>query len=136
MRRLRSTRRNRWSGLLALSLTLLVAAPVAVSAAGTAPGDEVSSGSPRVDASLRKLGRGIANVASCPFEFLRVPYFVTLKEGYVAGSTVGLLKGVWMTLVRGVTGVYEVVTFPVEVPEGYAPLLQPEFIWKGGRWVE
>ena len=89
-----------------------------------------------VDSSLSKLGRGIANVATCPFELIRTPVMVSHKDGYVAAISVGLLQGAWRTIARGVTGVFEIVTFYAEVPKGFEPLMKPEFIWANGDWVE
>jgi putative exosortase-associated protein (TIGR04073 family) len=46
------------------------------------------------------------------------------------GWTVGLGKGLGHTLLRMGTGVYEVVTFPFPLPEGYRPIVEPEFVWE------
>jgi len=131
--------RRSWGGALVVGVACLVAASTAAStaSAGTAgAADEIAGGHPRVDGALHKLGRGLSNIATAPAELLRVPTLVSRKDGYVAGSTVGLVKGVWLVVVRAVTGVYEVVTFPVEVPKGYGPLLHPEFVWEHGDWNE
>ena len=90
----------------------------------------------RADAVLRKLGRGIANVATCPAELIRVPTLVGRNDGYLAAMTVGILQGAWQTLVRGVAGIVEVATFYAEIPKGYAPLVRPEFVWQHGNWTE
>jgi hypothetical protein len=34
-----------------------------------------------------------------------------------------------MIVVRELVGVYEFVTAPLEVPAGFAPIIQPEFPW-------
>jgi putative exosortase-associated protein (TIGR04073 family) len=47
--------------------------------------------------------------------------------------TIGLAKGVGMTIVRTGAGVYETVTFPFPIPEGYGPVLEPEFVFKAGE---
>ena len=90
----------------------------------------------RADAVLRKLGRGIANVATCPAELIRVPTLVGRNDGYLAAMTVGILQGAWQTLVRGVAGIVEIATFYAEIPKGYAPLVRPEFVWQHGNWTE
>lgn len=89
--------------------------------------------SSRINGPLRKLGRGIANVATCPIELLRTTETVTTREGFLAGATVGVLQGVWRTVLRGVVGVFEVATFFQEIPPGYRPLIQPEFAF-GESW--
>ena len=88
-----------------------------------------------VKGRLRKLGRGIANVATCPAELLRTPELVGRREGYIAASTVGVAQGAWRVLQRGATGLFEVATFYAEIPEGYGPLMRPEFVWENGNWV-
>jgi len=80
---------------------------------------------------LRKLGRGIANVATC---FMEIPHQIMMtaeEEGKMAGWSVGLIKGVAMTGTRAVVGAYEICTFPIPVPKKYRPILRyPEFFFK------
>ena len=92
--------------------------------------------SPAVQGRIRKLGRGIANIITCPAELVRTPELISRREGYLTAATVGLLDGAWRTLIRGATGIYEVLTFYSEVPDGYRPLMQPEFVWEHGHWTE
>lgn len=91
---------------------------------------------PYVDGALRKLGRGITNVVTCPVELLRTPEKVGRRDGYLAATTVGLLQGAWRGILRGVVGVFEIVTFPVEVPKDFAPLMRPEYVFGHGNWME
>jgi putative exosortase-associated protein (TIGR04073 family) len=77
--------------------------------------------------ALRKLGRGFANVL---FGIVEVPNQitkVTAEQGGGAGTTYGVGKGLGRWLWREVVGVYEVVTFPIPLPKGYRPIMQPEF---------
>ncbi len=118
---------------------VLVGALAVTGILGTMPpahakGTEESS--PYGHGMMRKLGRGIANIATCPAELIRTPELVTHKEGTLAGLTVGVMQGVWRTLLRGLTGVYEVVTFYAEIPDGFEPLIKPEFVWARGDWQE
>ena len=77
---------------------------------------------------VRKLGRGIANVATCTWEIPHQIMSVHEKDGAMAAWTYGLLRGLLMTAYRGLAGAYEVVTFPVPIPKGYKPILRyPEF---------
>jgi riboflavin synthase len=89
----------------------------------------------RCDTAVKKLGRGISNAFTC---FMEVPDQMTNvgnTDGPVAGWTYGILKGVCMTVVRGVVGVYEVATFPIPLPKGYKPILtNPEFYLEGLSW--
>jgi putative exosortase-associated protein (TIGR04073 family) len=89
-----------------------------------------------VKGRMRKLGRGIANIATAPAELIRTPELVGRREGYLSAATVGVLQGAWRTVVRAAAGVFEVATFFVEVPPGYEPIFHPEFVWQHGAWTE
>ena len=117
-----------------LSVGTIVFSLMMVGIAGTAWAEYQESAA--VQGRIRKLGRGLANIATCPAELVRTPELLSRREGYVAGITVGVLEGAWRTLVRGVAGVYEVLTFYAEVPGGFKPIMQPEFVWEHGQWVE
>lgn len=85
---------------------------------------------PYIDRALRKLGRGVANVVTCPAELIYRPNIISHQEGYVPAMTVGILQGVWYTLLRGVAGLCEVATFYMGVPNDFKPLVQPEFVFE------
>jgi len=89
-----------------------------------------------VDGAFRKLGRGIANIVTCPLELIRTPELVGRRDGYVASLSVGLTQGVWRVIARGVSGAYEVVTFPIPLPRHFHPVITPEFVWAHGDWSE
>jgi putative exosortase-associated protein (TIGR04073 family) len=77
----------------------------------------------------RKVGRGLAGITTF---FLDLPGSVTEEwraNGAVSGLTAGLATGMGRTVVRPVVGVYELVTAPFEMPEGYEPILAPEYPW-------
>lgn len=117
----------RRKGLTALAaMMVLLAAPQARADEGLAP---------YWDGAMTKLGRGIANIFTSPAELLRTPSLHMQREGTLAGSTVGVIHGVWRMLLRGVTGVFEVVTFCAEIPKDFAPLMHPEYVWAHGNWV-
>ena len=90
----------------------------------------------RADGALRKLGRGVANIATAPLELLRTPTLVSQHEGYLAGISVGVLQGAWRTIQRAAVGAYEVVTFCVPTSTGSGPIMKPEFVWTDGNWAE
>ena len=93
---------------------------------------------PIVDQIVRKLGRGISNVAFGGLEFPLHWYQGNFEDGGLAASTYGILRGVVGVIVREVVGIVEIVTFPVPLPGcsdvpdspawGYGPILQPEWI--------
>ncbi len=77
----------------------------------------------------KKLGRGLANILTGWIELPKNIYDVSVEDNPLAGLTIGLAKGVGMTIVRTGAGVYEVVTFPFPIPEDYGPVLEPEFVF-------
>ena len=87
------------------------------------------------DDALKKLGRGAANCLTCPIEITEQISRSNEADGVFAAATVGLLKGVFMTCVRAVVGVYEVATFPIPLPAHYGPILtDPEFFCEEYSW--
>ena len=80
------------------------------------------------DGPVKKLGRGVANVATCPLELPKGMGDANAESGIFAGMTWGVLKGAFDTVKRCAVGVYEVATFPVPIPADYKPILdEPEF---------
>ena len=103
---------------------------VSVSASAEPDGSAYTSG------ALRKLGRGIANIATCPAEVVRTAQLVGREKGVVAEASTGVLEGVWRTVLRGLAGIFEVGTFWVEVPKGFDPIMKPEYVWADSTWQE
>ena len=103
-------------------LSLLLVATLALSLAASAGTDDPPSG----QNALRKLGRGIANVL---FGIVEVPNQITKAASEHGGGGIpyGIGKGFVRWFGREVTGVYDVVTFPVPFPKGYKPIMKPEF---------
>ncbi len=77
----------------------------------------------------KKLGRGLANILTGWIELPKNIYDTSVEDNPLAGLTIGLAKGVGMTIVRTGAGIYEVVTFPFPIPEDYGPVLEPEFVF-------
>ena len=82
---------------------------------------------PRGNNALRKLCRGVANVLFGIVEVANQVTKTTAEHGGGAGVTYGVSKGFVRWMGREVTGVYDVVTFPVPFPKGYKPIMKPEF---------
>lgn len=76
-----------------------------------------------------KLGRGIANTLTGWVELPKNVYSTSKEENPFTGATLGLAKGVGMTLVRMGAGIFEVVTFPFPIPENYKAILEPEYVF-------
>lgn len=93
------------------------------------PADE-KTGNP-----IKKLGRGLCNCGTFPFELPMQMSKVHMTDGPFAGWTWGILKGMGMMAVRAVVGVYEVATFPFPLPACYKPILtDPEFMFEEQTW--
>ncbi|QEM69956.1 exosortase system-associated protein, TIGR04073 family [Geobacter sp. FeAm09] len=80
-----------------------------------------------------KMVRGVANATLGWWELPKQVYQTFHEEGVGMGLTVGPLKGLGMTLVRTLSGVGEVLTFPFPYPGFYAPYFEPEFVWQKER---
>lgn len=119
-------RRKMWSGLLC-------GAVMAVWMTTPAMADEKLS---YANGAIRKLGRGLANMATCPAELIRMPTLVGRQDGNIAALSVGLLQGIWRTALRGIAGAYEATTFIVPLPRDFKPVLTPEFVYAHGDWTE
>ena len=79
--------------------------------------------------AARKCGRGLAGMTTA---FLEVPGNMvaeTRKHGAGEGVPLGFAIGLGMIVPRVLVGVYEFVGAPFPVPEGYQPILQPEYPW-------
>jgi putative exosortase-associated protein (TIGR04073 family) len=96
-----------WSALLVLVLSMPAAAQ-------TAP---------------RKFLRGFVGMTAA---FLEVPGNMmreTERRGAATGMPLGFAKGLGMIVPRVLVGVWEFVSAPFPLPEGYQPVLEPEFPW-------
>lgn len=81
--------------------------------------------------AMKKLGRGVANVITCPFEIPNQISRINNSDGPYAAFTYGVVKGLVMFVYRGVIGVYETISFPVPFPKCYKPMLtEPEFFFE------
>ena len=77
---------------------------------------------------LRKLGRGISNVITCPLEIPNRMGKTYSSSGLYESCTYGLIQGIVMTGFRMGVGLIEVATFLIPSPEKYEPVLSdPEF---------
>jgi len=76
-----------------------------------------------------KLGRGVANTLTGWVELPKNIYDTSAQDNAFAGVTVGLAKGLGSAIVRTVSGLYEIVTFPFPLPENYKPVLEPEYVF-------
>ena len=86
------------------------------------------------DGPIEKLGRGVANVVTCPLELMKGMDDAKQESGLFAAVTWGILQGTFNIVKRAAVGVYEIATFPIPLPKDYAPILtDPEFFWEEKR---
>jgi len=84
----------------------------------------------------RKLGRGIVNIVTAPLE---IPKQTRLywKQGakktphIIVWIISGIGRGCVDTVRRVGSGVWDVVTFPVDIPHHYEPLVTPDYVFQG-----
>ncbi len=79
--------------------------------------------------AFKKLGRGVANTFT---GWLEVPKGIvdeSKANNVFTGLTVGTIKGLGLGLVRTGAGIYEALTFPFPIPEGYEPIVKPEYVY-------
>ena len=74
---------------------------------------------------VNKLGRGVANAATCWLEVPAEICRVSEDKGPILGYTLGFVEGVFTTLFRGATGIFDAVTFII--PPYNKPLMDPEY---------
>jgi putative exosortase-associated protein (TIGR04073 family) len=79
-----------------------------------------------------KLSRGAANVLSALVE---VPQNIDIewKKSNNAGIGIftGFFKGLFWGFARGVSGLWDVLTFPFPKPTDYGSIIQPEYVKRG-----
>lgn len=79
--------------------------------------------------ALEKLGRGVANVATSPGEFInQIPPAMEQSPDYLTGSVVWLGRGLGYMLLRLGSGLYDLATFPFPGKTKYEPIMKPETI--------
>ena len=77
-----------------------------------------------------KFTRGITNTVTSIVE-LPKQTILTGREMGAVGYVVGPIKGIGMTLYRGVIGITEAVFCMVPQPGYYDPMIDPEYVWQG-----
>lgn len=74
---------------------------------------------------LNKLGRGVINTLTCLAEVPAEAYKVSQEKGPLTGCTLGIVEGVFTAMLRGLTGIFDAVTFIF--PPYDKPLMKPEY---------
>ncbi|MBI5124327.1 MAG: exosortase system-associated protein, TIGR04073 family [Candidatus Omnitrophica bacterium] len=87
------------------------------------------------DDPIKKLGRGLSNMVTFPLEIPEQIQRTNNSDGPFAALTVGVLKGLSMTVSRACVGVYEVATFLMPYPKDFKPVLKdPEYFLENSNF--
>jgi putative exosortase-associated protein (TIGR04073 family) len=73
-----------------------------------------------------KLAHGVANTVTGIIEVPKNMYIESNRKGPAYGIPVGLFTGIVQGIGRTLTGVVDLVTFPIPTK----PIIYPDFIWK------
>ena len=76
-----------------------------------------------------KLTRGVINIVTGWVEIPKRVSETSQTSGSAAGFTWGILRGIGHGFIRTAAGFYELFTFPFPAPPGYAPVIQPEYVF-------
>ena len=84
----------------------------------------------------QKALRGAANLTLGLFiEWPKMICYEAREQGPLVGIPAGFLAGFGLGLMRMGVGAYELVTFPIPIPDDYRPILSPRYPFEPGRTV-
>jgi putative exosortase-associated protein (TIGR04073 family) len=78
--------------------------------------------------AAQKFGRGLAGM-TCGVMELPGNIVQETRDKGPAGIPLGFALGLGMIVTRELAGVYEFITAPFPLPEGFRPILSPEYPW-------
>ena len=111
------------------SRAVLLAVAISTVIAGQALAEELTKSTPG-----QKALRGATNLSlGLVLELPRTIYYETKAQGPLVGIPAGFLAGFGLGLMRTVVGAYELLSFPIAVPDDYKPILSPPFPFEQGR---
>ena len=89
----------------------------------------LASSPARAQDATRKWLRGLAGMTCAVVEVPGNMTAETRARGPAEGLPLGFAKGLGMIIPRTLVGVWEFISAPFPLPEGYEPILEPEFPW-------
>lgn len=111
------------------SRVVLLAAAMSIAIAASAAGEELAKSTPG-----QKALRGATNLSlGLLLEWPKTIYYETKEQGPLLGIPAGFLAGFGLGLMRTAVGAYELLTFPIPLPDDYKPILSPRFPFEAGR---
>ncbi|MEJ2744086.1 MAG: exosortase system-associated protein, TIGR04073 family [bacterium] len=115
--------------LTGICLVAVLGASVAVASEKT----DVETADTVTKRASGKFGRGCVNAATGWCEMIYCPMEITRERGRFLGATWGPLKGIAMTVLRTVGGVFEAGLFFYPLPGNYEPYFTREFVFSKPR---
>jgi putative exosortase-associated protein (TIGR04073 family) len=117
----------KWLVIVCMSVTISLSLAGSVSAEEN-EGKWVNSNDYRPNAvvlAMDKFGRGLINTAFGVIEIPKQSVKRAIDTESAYGYPSGLFIGIGFFVLRELAGVYELVTFPVPLPSGYEPVIDP-----------
>jgi putative exosortase-associated protein (TIGR04073 family) len=74
---------------------------------------------------VHKLERGLINIVTCPVELPASMLSVADEKGQIFGFFIGTAEGLFTTLFRALSGLYDTATFLI--PSYSKPIMEPEY---------
>jgi putative exosortase-associated protein (TIGR04073 family) len=120
---------NRGVGRSAASGVVLLVVGISLAIAADVAAEELATSTPG-----QKALRGAVNLSlGLVVEWPKTIYYEAKKQGPLVGIPAGFLAGFGLGLMRSVVGAYELLTFPIELPDHYKPILTPPFPFEQGQ---
>ena len=115
-----------WVLILVFSVNIYAQDNRATAAGEEDAGSLIDTADMRYEKSpLNKLGRGIINTLTCWAEIPAEAYKVSEDKDPLTGCTLGVAEGFFTAMLRGLTGIFDTVTFII--PPYNKPLMKPEY---------
>ena len=123
-----------WTGIGVILIGGLLCAGLAAADSPPAASGNTDEGfklDPALGLPLTKLGRGVGNILVGWVEIPATMHSEYKESDPVTGLTTGFFKGLVKGVIRTLVGAFETLTFPLPIPEYYAPVLPPinHFEW-------
>ncbi len=79
--------------------------------------------------AIHKLQRGFVNIALSPVEISAELHKEKKVDNALPSWATGFFRGSFYTVGRALSGVYDILTFPLPVPANYESLVEPGLPW-------
>lgn len=111
------------------SRVVLLALVMSMAVSVRAAGEELAKSTPG-----QKALRGVTNFSlGLIVDWPKTICYEAREQGPLLGIPAGFLAGFGLGLMRTGVGVYELITFPIALPEDYKPILSPRYPFEPER---